>query len=147
MKWSLLLALPFLMGINRPAPMRGIPINSINPNYVHPEQKKIGDRIPFHRGQEVYTMPIFKQNVKTREKKQIGIIYGLSRDANTKAEYAHIYRFCDNYDRGGTPYAVLDIPNKALYIDSSRNRRIDEIIEGVGMLEMSLLPMIPIKCK
>ena len=118
----------------------------VETTYKHPRARKVGELMPQPIGERVSLMDMFRLNKITGARKMMGIVLGFDRNGDYIPEYEFMNRFCDSKS-GVKTYAVYDIPNKKLYIDSSRNKHIDSIVEGIDNLENKRFPMIPIKCK
>lgn len=113
--------------------------------YEHPKSKDIGDRMPFEIGRIIYFIDMYLRNKRTGAMRPGGIITGYDLDGDKTAEYEFLRRDCD-IEKGNKVYAVLDVPHKLFYIDSTRNNHIDLIVEGIETLGGKTLPMIPVKC-
>lgn len=117
--------------------------------YRHSEAKKEGNLMPRPIGKFITVTDLYIKNSKGVEGvlEDFGKVYGFDRnpeDEKNKAEYEYIVRACDKY-KNVKIYAVYDVPNKLLYVDSTR----DGWINSITKLDMILgveLPMIPIKC-
>ena len=110
--------------------------------YRHPGAKKVGDLMPIPFGEKVSYTITYRLNKRTREIRKVGLIIGYDRNGDEIPEYEFIRRFCDIGSSVET-YAVFDVPHKLLYINSSRNNKIDSIVEGIYSIE-GVWPMIPI---
>ena len=114
--------------------------------YRHPRAKMIGEHMPQPLGKKVSHTNMLSINTITRESKAYGLIIGYGSDRDKIPEYQSIIRFCDGGSDVET-YAVFDINHKLLYIDSSRDGRIDRIIGDMDTLESVLLYIVPIECE
>jgi hypothetical protein len=117
----------------------------VETTYKHPRAKKVGELMPQPKGKIVSYTITSAIDMTTWEMKKVGAIFGFDRDGDKETvEYGFIRRFCgDNRDL--ETYAVLDVPHKLLYTDSSRNNHIDAVVEGIYSLK-DVWPMTPI-CK
>ena len=111
--------------------------------YKHPKARKVGDLMPMPFGEKVSYTITYGLNRRTGEIRKVGLItgYDRDRDEDRTAEYEFINRRCD-FQKEVKTYAVYDVPNKLLYIDSSLNNNIDLIAEGVYSIK-DVWPMIP----
>ena len=119
--------------------------NLVETVYKHPRAKKVGDLMPQPRGNGITVLDMYRKNIKTGDEKIIGVIYGYDLNGDKIIEYEFFDRDCD-VDSEVKTYAVYDAPNKKLYIDSSRNKHIDSIVE-INSILGATLPMIPARCE
>lgn len=120
----------------------------VETTYKHPKARKVRDLMPQPEGEIVSRTIMTAINKITGEIKNLGLSIDYDRnpeDEKNIPEYKFIRRFCD-VGRDVITYAVLDIPNNKLYVDSSRNRYIDLILEG-NALEIFIIPGIPVECE
>ena len=104
--------------------------NFVETVYKHPKARKVGDLIPIPFGEKVSYTITYRLNKRTREIRKVGLIIGYDRNGDEIPEYEFIRRFCDIGSSVET-YAVFDVPHKLLYINSSRNNKIDSIAKGI----------------
>lgn len=117
----------------------------VETTYKHPEPRKVGDLMPQPEGEIIAYTFMSAINIITGEIRKLGVAIDYDRNEDNIPEYKFIRRFCDA-GRDVITYAVYDVPYDLLYIDSSRNNRIDSILGG-NPLERFIIPGIPAKCE
>jgi len=144
----LLLTLPLQISVESCHPdqqekVHGTDIETIiETPYKHPEAKKVGDLMPIIPfGKEVSYNFTYGFDRRTGKVINGGLIVGYDKDGDKIPEYEFVGRSCD-FHKDIITYAVLDVPNGTLYVDSSRDGRIDLIVEDIDSLEGKVWPMM-----
>jgi len=106
--------------------------------YKHPEPREIGDSMPTPSGENVSYTVTYGLNRKAGKIKKVGTIFGYDINGDNIPEYEFIRRSCDSHN-----YAVYDSSHELLYLDSSRDKHIDSIVEDMNSIKKvwAMIPM------
>lgn len=148
-KSLLLLALALNPNVESFSQVRGADIENIfkEENYRHSKARKVGEIMPYPIGKVVTSLEMYILHSEGVEgaKRPFGTVYGFDRNGDNISEYEYLVRLCD-VNKKVKIYAAYDVPNKLLYVDSSRDNYIDSIVELDSIMGANL-PTIPTKCE